>query len=407
MALTDIRVKAARYGSGQSKLFDGGGLFLWLRPNGAKLWRLKYRHSGVEKALSIGVYPEISLKQARAARDEARALLSRGVDPSPKKQAERIATGDTFGAIADEFLTRSPNAPNTIAKARWMIEHLSALSRKRLADIKAPELLAVLRKIEHAGHIETAHRCKQKFGEIARYAIATGRAERDISADLKGALRPVVVENHPAITKPAEIGALMRAINGYQGQPATMAALKLLPHVFLRPGELRYGRWDEIDFDAAEWRIDAERMKGGKRAHLVPLSKQSIAILRDVQALTASRPPIFPAIGAELRPISENTINAALRRLGYNGDVMVSHGFRSIASTTLNELGFHPDLIELQLAHAPADVRAVYNRSQRIEERRKMMQAWSDHLDALAANGNVTAIGAGKPRSKARMSVSR
>jgi integrase len=254
-----------------------------------------------------------------------------------------------------------------------------------------PQLLAALRRVENRGRHETAHRVRSECGVIFRYAIATGRAERDPCADLRGALAPVVVRNHPAITEPARIGELMRAIHGYQGQVSTQFALKLLPLVFLRPSELRLAKWTELDLDKGEWRVPASRMKMGE-LHIVPLSRQAVALLRDLQHFTGARPFLFPSAIAKDRPISNNTMNVGLRRLGFTGDEMVSHGFRSMASTSLNEHGWHPDLIELQLAHAERnEVRAAYNRAQRLTERRVMMQWWADYLDALRTKSEVPA----------------
>ncbi len=273
-------------------------------------------------------------------------------------------------------------------ESAWLLGFLLRdLGTKPIATITAAQLLAVLRKIEAAGNHETAHRAKQRFGEVARYAIATGRAERDVSADLRGALAPVVTTSHASITDPARVGELLRAIDGYVGQPATAAALKLAPLVFVRPGELRAADWSEFDLDSAEWRIPAARMKV-KEQHLVPLADQAVAIIAELHAITGPKGLLFPSLRSPLRPISNNTLNAALRRLGYSGEEMVAHGFRSMASTLLNEQGFPPDIIELQLAHVERNkVRAAYNRAQRLAERRKMMQAWADYLDGLRAGG--------------------
>jgi integrase len=260
------------------------------------------------------------------------------------------------------------------------------IGRRPIREVTPPELLAALRKIEARGHHETAHRAKQKCGQVFRYAIATGRAERDISADLRGALVPVVSRNHASLTDPAEVGALLRAIDGYEGQPITAAALKLAPLVFVRPGELRGARWAEFDLDGAEWRIPAERMKMGEQ-HIVPLARQTVTILRELKALTSFGEYVFPSLLTLTRPMSNNTINTALRRLGYTKEQMTGHGFRSMASTLLNEHGFPPDVIEPQLAHAERNkVRAAYNKAQRLVERRKMMQAWADYLDGLRCN---------------------
>lgn len=396
MALTDSVIRNAKPAASQQKLFDGGGLFLLIKPNGSKLWRLKYRVNGREKLLALGVYDTVSLKQAREAREDARRLLARGIDPSAKRRSEKLATGNTLEALADEYLKLRENklSPITLAKARWQLREflLPALGKRPISDIKASDILQVLRRIEARGKLETVRKTKELLGRIFRYAVATDRAERDPTADLRGSLKAPVVRNHAAITEPRAVGELLRAIDDYQGQPATAAALKLLPHVFLRPGELRAAQWSEIDLEAHTWRVPAERTKM-RREHLVPLSKQAAAILRELHAITGEGQLVFPAIGPRKRPLSENTLNAALRRLGYTGKEMVAHGFRATASTMLNELGFAPDVIELQLAHKDKDaVRAVYNRAARLADRKAMMQRWSDYLDGLKASKNVVGI---------------
>lgn len=393
--LSEQKLRNAKPEQKPYKLFDERGLFVIVRPDGAKWWRLKYRLGGVEKGLSLGIYPDTSLKLAREKRDEARKLIAAGVDPSAKRQAERVSLADTFEAIAREWLAKQPFTAKTLAKAEWTFNDLifPYLGSRPIATITAPDVLAVVRRLEFRGKLETAHRTKQRIGQVLRYAIATGRAERDVTADLRGALAPVVVTNHAAVTEPAKIGELLRAIDGYRGQPATEAALKLAPLVFVRPGELRAAAWSEFDLDAAEWRIPASRMKM-KEAHIVPLSAQAIAILRDLQPVTGPDGYVFPGLRDPNRPMSENAITAALRRMGYTGDEMTWHGFRSLASTALNEQGFAPDVIELQLAHKERNkVRAAYNRAQRLAERRQMMQAWANYLDGLKAGGNVVPIG--------------
>ena len=398
--LTETAIKTAKPREKPYKLFDERGLFLLVTSQGGRLWRLKYRYGGAEKLLALGAYPDVLLKRAREKRDEARSLVANGTDPSEVRKAEKASRGNTFATIAHEWLRlRSDKlAPITVTKARWLLGFLlNDLGSKPIASITAPQLLAALRKIEAAGNHETAHRAKQRFGEVARYAIVTGRAERDISADLRGALAPVVTRSHASITAPTRVGELLRAIDGYQGQPATAAALKLAPLVFVRPGELRAAEWAEFDLDKAEWRIPAVRMKIGE-PHLVPLADQAVGILAELHAITGPQGLVFPSLRSPLRPISDNTLNAALRRLGYSGEEIVAHGFRAMASTLLNEQGFPPDIIELQLAHAERNkVRAAYNRAQRLAERRKMMQAWADYLDGLRAGGaKVVPIRSGK-----------
>ncbi|WP_129649535.1 tyrosine-type recombinase/integrase [Peristeroidobacter agariperforans] len=394
--LTDSAIRSLKPPEKACKLFDGGGLYLLVKPNGARLWRMKYRVDGREKLISFGQYPDVPLKSARERRDEARRLIAARVDPSAKRKAERAATSDTFEAIAREYLElKSKNlSARTFAKKLGRFEAFAFpfIGKLPITSIAAPQLLAALRRIEERGNHETAHRVRAECGEVFRYAIATGRAERDPTGDLRGALAPVVVRNHAAITEPMKIGQLVRAIYGYQGQPATEYALKLLPLVFVRPGELRAAEWSEFDLETAEWRIPGSRMKM-REPHIVPLARQAVALLRDLQPLTAAGRYLFPSLRGGDRPISNNTLNASLRRLGYTGDEMVSHGFRSMASTCLNEQGWHPDLIELQLAHAERNkVRAAYNRATRLAERRKMMQAWADYLDALRTGAEVIAF---------------
>jgi integrase len=337
----------------------------------------------------------VSLKRAREKRDEARSLIADGVDPSLKRQAEKLAHADTFEAIAREWLAKQPFTEKTLEKAEWTFNDLifPFIGSRPIKSITAPDVrTSVLRRLESRGKHETAHRTKQRIGQVFRYAIATGRAERDVTADLRGALAPVVTTNHAAVTEPAKIGELLRAIDGYHGQPATEAALKLAPLVFVRPGELSAATWAEFDLDGAEWRIPEERMKM-REYHLVPLSRQAVTILRDLHPVTGPDGYVFPGLRDPNRPMSENALTAALRRMGYTGDEMTAHGFRSIASTALNELGYEPDVIELQLAHRERNkVRAAYNRAQQLPKRRAMMQAWADYLDGLKASGNVVPI---------------
>ena len=394
MPLTAAAIQAAKPREKAYKLFDQGGLFLLVHPNGGRYWRLKYRMHGREKLLALGTFPDVSLAKARARRDDARKLIADSTDPSVVKQTEKTASAETFKAVALEWLAKQNLAAATIEKAKWTFEQLlfPELGDRPIRHIKAPELLAALRKLESRGKIETAHRTKQRASQIFRYAIATGRAEHDPAADLRGALAPLEVEHRAAITDPKRVGELLRAIDEYAGQPSTHYALKLAPYVFLRPGELRGAEWSEIDFDNAEWRIPAERMKM-REVHIVPLARQAIVVLRDIQPLTGTGRFVFPSLRTNTRPISEGTLNAALRRIGFSKEEMTGHGFRTMASTLLNEQGWHPDLIELQLAHAERNkIRAAYNRAQRLDERRKMMQAWADYLDGLRTISNVVPI---------------
>lgn len=396
MSLTVVAARNAQPREKPYKLAAGSGLYLEVMPTGARYWRLKYRFSGKEKRLALGVFPEISLADARTAVEKARALLREGVDPSAKRKADnlarRIAHDNTFEGVAREWLSKQGHmAPATYEKSVWMLETLAFpwLGGRPIAEITAPELLAVLRRVEARGKLETAQRLKQRCGQIFRYAVATGRLERDPSSDLRGALATPKTKNRAAITEPAKIGELLRAIDGYSGNLITASALKLAPLTFVRPGELRSAEWAEFDLDGAEWRIPAAKMKM-REEHVVPLSMQAVEILRELQPLTGSGRYLFPSIRSPKQPMSENTINAALRRLGYTVAEMTAHGFRAMASTRLNEIGFPVDHIERQLAHAERNkVRKAYNRAQYLAERRKMMQVWANYLDGLRESANV------------------
>lgn len=398
MALTDTAIRKAKPSDKAWKLADERGLYLLVTPNDSKLWRLKYRFNGREKKLAIGQYPDTGLKEARAKRDDARRMLDQGIDPGRAKQDARLATrlgaANTFSAVADEYIDkmeREGKAVATILKVRWLATQLKpAIGARPVADVTPHELLAVLRKIEQAGKSETANRMRSFASRVFRYAVATARASNDPAHVLQGALMPPKVKHHSAITDPLALGELLRVIDGYSGQPATLFALRLAPHIFQRPGEVRQMEWAEIDFDKAVWAIPAERMKQ-RSAHHVPLSMQALAILRDVRTLTGNGRFVFPSIRSAARPMSENTINAALRRLGYSGDDMTAHGFRSTASSLLNESGkWNPDAIERALAHREANqVRAAYNRTAYWDERVRMVQWWSDYLDGLKIGGEV------------------
>lgn len=398
MKLSDTRIRQAKPRDGLYKLADGDGLVLCVHPNGSKLWRLRYRYGGRENMVSLGRYPEVTLKAARREALKHRRSLAAGRDPAGEKRAERTARADTFRAVAEEWLEaqRTGLAAKTMSSAearlkRWVYP---TLGNWGLGDIEPPDVLRVLRRIESLGKHETAHRVKNRISQVFRYAIATGRATRDPTADLRGALAPVPTENRAALTRPADVGALLRAIDVYQGQPAVMYALRLAPLVFVRPGELRAAEWAELELDGKqpEWRIPAARMKMGDR-HIVPLARQSVALLEALREHTGHGRYLFPSLRSAERCMSDNTLNAALRRMGYAKTEQTAHGFRSAASTLLNELGWDPDVIELQLAHKPRNkVRAAYNRAERLAERRKMMQAWADYLDGLKAGANVSAI---------------
>lgn len=387
--LTDVRVRTLKPRVKPYKVADRDGLYLLVQPTGGRWWRFDYRFGGTRRTLSLGVLKDVPLADARDRLSAVRKQLASGVDPGAVRKAEKqhqSAERDTFAAVSAEWLDaqRSRFAPATITKTTWLLESflLPALGARPIASIEPPILLAALRPIEAGNRRETAHRALQLASQIFRYAIATGRAPRNPGADLRGALAPIVVSSHAAITDPAAVGGLLRAIDSFQGSFPVGQALKLAPHVFVRPGELRQAEWGEIDLDAAIWRIPAARMKL-RKPHLVPLSSQAVAILRALHPLTGRGHYVFPSIRSGTRPMSDNTLNAALRRLGYDHAEMTAHGFRSMASTRLNELGWRPDLIEKQLAHVESGVRAVYHRAEYLDERRRMMQAWSDHLDAL------------------------
>ena len=385
--LSEAKIRACRPKERAYKVFDERGLFLLVTPTGGRLWRFRYRLGGVEKLLTLGAYPDVPLKRAREKREDARKLVADGIDPSAKRQAERATHAETFEAIAKEWLDLQSKslAAETIDILGTRLKSFlyPYVGSRPVASITAQELLAALRRIEARGKHETAHRVRSLAGRVFRYAVATVRAQHDVAADLKDALAPVKSRNFASVTEPARVGELLRAIDGYTGQPITAMALKLAPLVFVRPGELRGAKWSEFDLDGAEWRIPAARMKMGEQ-HIVPLSRQAVAIVRELHALTGSGCYVFPSLLSAERPMSDNTINAALRRLGYGSDEQTGHGFRSMASTLLNEQGFPPDVIELQLAHSERNkVRAAYNRAQRIPDRRRMMQAWADYLDLL------------------------
>lgn len=396
--LSESAIRAAKPTGKLYKRFDQRGLYLAVTAAGTKVWRMQCWFGGVEKCLSFGRYPDLSLKRAREKRDEAHRLLADGIDPSARKRAEKLAQADTFAALAAEWLDlqRKKFSAKTLEKAEWTFRDLlhPFIGSMPIRRITPADLLQVFRRLESRGKHETAHRTKQRASQVFRFAVATGRAERDPTVDLRGALAPIVVTNHAAITDPVKVGELLRAIDAYNGQPATQAAFKLAPLLFVRPGELRAARWEEFALDGTEpeWRIPAERMKMGE-LHIVPLAPQAAAVLSDLRQLTGPDGYVFPALTDSNRPMSENALTAALRRMGYSGDEMTWHGFRTIASTLLNEQGWHPDLIELQLAHAERNsVRAAYNKAQRIPERRKMMQSWANYLDGLKASSNVVAL---------------
>lgn len=400
MALTVVQVKNAKPREKAYKLADGSGLYLLVNPNGSKLWKLKYRFAGIEKKLSLGSFPTVSLSAVREAREEAKKQLVNNIDPgvlkNSIKRSKKLAAENSFEAIAREWHAKF--------SSKWTKEHgerilirleqniFPWIGRRPILEVTAPELLSALRRVENRGAIETAHRILQICGQVFRYGIATGRAERNLSADLVGALAPVKKKHHASITDPVEVGKLLRTINGYEGFFVTKCALQLAPLFFVRPGELRNAEWEEFDFEKAEWRIPAEKMKM-REQHIVPLSTQAITILQELKAFTGEGKYVFPSVRTSKRPMSENTVLGALRRLGYTTDEMTGHGFRSLASTLLNENGWNRDAIERQLAHAERNnIRAAYNYAEYLPERRKMMQWWADYLDKLTNTRNVINI---------------
>ena len=406
MPLSDIRIKAFKAGvkpdgTVTSKLYkvtDEKGLYLEVTPKGAKRWRFKYRFKRKEKLLSLGVYPDVSLKSARQKRDALRTQITENIDPAELRKVEKLTNGDknSFEAVAREWHIKFSTDWSKEYTARTLV-HLDKnifpwLGSKDINKITPPELLAALRRIENRGALDTAHRVLQICSAVFRYAVTTGQAERNQATDLVGALPPAKTKHHASITDPKAIGGLMRAIQGYSGTFVIATALRLSPFVFVRPTELRNAEWSDIDLDNAEWRIPAEKMKM-RVVHIVPLSKQAIAILKDIQPLTGRDKYVFPSSRTITRPISNNTINAALRRLGFGKDEMTAHGFRSMASTLLNEQGWLGDAIERQLAHSEGNgVRAAYNYAQHLPERKRMMQAWADYLDGLAHGADVIPI---------------
>ncbi len=400
MALTDTALRKAKPADKPLKLADGGGLYLLLKPTGAKWWRWDYRRpvSGKRNTLSLGTYPDVGLALARERRDEARRLLAQGVDPGETRKAEKAAgeqrAANSFEVVAREWLAKQSWVPGYITKVTaWMANDVFPyIGNRPIAGLSAPDFLAVGRRIKERGAIESAHRILQNCSQVMRYAIATGRAERNPVPDLKGALTRPPKRHFASIVDPKQVGALLRAIDGYAGSPEVRAALKLAPLVFVRPGELRQAEWSEFDLDAEDadhqpvpyWDIPGSRMKM-REPHLVPLAPQAVAILRELQPLTGRGRYVFPSARSPKRPMSNNAVNAALRRMGFDSDTMTGHGFRATARTILDEvLGFRPDWIEHQLAHAVRDPNGrAYNRTAHLADRRKMMLAWATYLDGL------------------------
>lgn len=404
--LTDPAIRNAKPQAKAFNLADGGGLGLEVQPSGAKWWRLRFRVDGKERMLSLGTHPEVSLKDARERREQVRRDLAAGIDPSAKRKAVKETrtelAANTFEVVAREWHKAVHAAKVSDGHAARNLLRLEQdafpwIGARPIAEVTAPMLLDMLRKVEARGAIETAHRVRQVCGQVFRYGIATGRCERDPAADLRDALQPVIVKHHAAILEPKEVGGLLRAFDDYQGYPATRAALRLAPLVFLRPGELRQAEWAEIDLDAALWTIPAARMKRTKQQkisgapHLVPLSRQAVAILQDMEALTGRGRYVFPNARGGVRPMSEVAVLAALRRMGYSKDEMTGHGFRAMARTLMVErLGIEENVIEAQLAHSVRDsLGRAYNRTEFVDQRRQMMQRWADYLDSLKQGAQV------------------
>lgn len=399
MALTDTFVKQVKHlgAPAGEKYSDGGGMYLLVTKTG-KYWRMNYRFAGKQKTLALGVYNAVTLAKARKRREEARELLADGIDPADAKredkQTKARAAIHTFEAVARQWLakTTADRAATTQQKITAWLEHdlFPCLGTRPISAIGPRDVLAAVQAIEERGAIDSAHRVKQLCGQIFRYAVACGLAERDVTADLKGALAAIPKRHHAAITEPLKVGELLRAIDGYAGHAYAVAALKLAPMLFVRPGELRAAEWAEFDLDAGEWRIPGTKMKMGVD-HVVPLSRQAVAVLRELVPLTGHGKYVFPSIRTLDRCMSENTLNAALRSMGYSSAVMTAHGFRALARTILDEvLGERVDLIEHQLAHAVKDVNGrAYNRTAHLPARREMMQRWADYLDKLRVGADV------------------
>jgi len=391
MKLTDTFLRGIKATGKAQKHPDGEGLYLFVSPTGGKLWRMDYRFDGKRKTLSIGAYPVVSLADARAKRQAAKVQLVQGIDPCAHKQAVKVASRveseNSYEVVAREWFAKYSTGwteSNSVKVLARQVNYIFPfIGGKPVAEIKAPELLEALRHIEKRGSLDTAHRALQDCSRIFRYAIATGRGERDTAADLRGALPPAKGESFAAITEPKAVGALLKALDSYSGNFITTCALRLAALTFVRPGELRQAEWTEFDLEGAEWRIPAARMKM-RQVHIVPLARQVVAILRELHPFTGDRRVLFPSFRVRDLPISDATVLAALRNMGYGKEQMCVHGFRSMASTLLNEQGYNRDWIERQLAHGERDsIRAAYNYAEYLPERRRMMQEWADYLDQL------------------------
>jgi integrase len=401
MPLTDVAIRNAKAKEKSYKMSDMLGLFLLISPSGSKLWRMKYRFKGAEKKLSLGDYPRVSLRDARKQRDVARDMLAEGKDPSFERHREKLRgealAENTFTSIAQEYCNKRRRdgdrawAPATATRCEYLLSLLDhSIGRMPVHEIEPIDALAAIRKIEKRGKLESARRTLQLASAVFRYAVATARLKSDPTRDLRGALTTPTVTHYGAVTEAAQVGQLLRSIDGYEGQGMTKWALQLAPHVFVRPGELRHARWEEINLETRVWIIPGEKMKM-RKPHQVPLSRQSLAILEEIRSITGSLGYVFPSMRSRLRPMSENTLNSALRRLGYASNEMTAHGFRAMASTLLNESGkWSSDAIERSLAHGDSDkVRAAYHRGTHWKERVAMAQWWSDLLDSLRDGATI------------------
>ena len=401
MPLTDVAIRNAKPRAKPYKMGDSHGLFVLVQPSGGRLWRLKYRFLGQEKKVALGIYPEVGLAEARNRMRQARELLALGKDPALEKKRRKLRSlveaDNTFAVIAAEFCAKRKRdgskawAPSTAKRCEYLLSLLSgSIGPMPITGIEPIDVLEAVRRIERQGKHESARRTLQLSGAVFRYAVASARLPSDPTRDLRGALTTPSVTHYGAIIDPERVGELLRAIDGYTGQPVSRLAMQLAPHVFVRPGELRHADWEEFDLEEALWTITAAKTKMRKEHH-VPLSRQAIAILGELHALTGPNGYVFPSIRSRARPMSDNTINAGLRRLGYASDEMTGHGFRAMASTLLNESGkWHPDAIERALAHGDSDrVRAAYHRGAHWDERVRMAQWWSDHLDTLRQGADI------------------
>jgi len=397
--LTDTKIRSLKPRDSAYRIADKNGLCIEVRPTGAKAWRYRYRYAGKPSIVTLSEYPAMSLIEARGEHEKLRALVKGGANPAQVARIERAVRTEqsesTFLVIATELLAKREKeglTAGSVKRERRLIEKgLAGISDIPIAEVTAPILLASLRKLEKRGVVETAHRARSLAGRVFRYAIATGRAQRNPADDLTGALEQPQTKHFASVTDPEKIGELLRALYTYQGSVVTQTALKLAPMLFVRPGELRTAKWDEVDLDSAEWRFITSKTG---TPHIVPLPSQAIEMLRELHPITKRSDYVFPSVRGASRPMSENTINAALRTLGFDGKTIVGHGFRAMARTVLDEiLGFRPDFIEHQLAHAVRDpLGRAYNRTAHLAERKKMMQAWATYLDGLRLNSKITPI---------------